>query len=193
LEDLALQGGTGGEQALIDVLQSLGQALPRRTARYPFRAAEHLLAHQLDCVLQRRRARIRGAVVGEHRCLRRRGQLGRQLARGALQVRQQRLEGDLRLLVQRLEALDSLARLGRHALRLRRRTQRRHHVELCLARDLYDPCDVDLAQLDRRTTEHPHHGRRVARVGQETQPGDHIACACLFKELDSRRWHRRSI
>jgi hypothetical protein len=95
--------------------------------------------------------------------------------------------------VQRLEALDSLACLRRHALSLHRRTKRRDQIELCLARDLHDPCDVDLAQLDRRTTEHPNYRRRVTRVGQETQPGDHIARACLFKELDSRRWHRRSI
>ena len=37
------------------------------------------------------------------------------------------------------------------------------------------PRDVDRAQLDRRPRQRAHHGARVARVGEQPQPGQHVA------------------
>ena len=70
---------------------------------------------------------------------------------------------------------DPLPRLGRDLRGLRRRRQRRDHVELAPARDLGAAGDVDRSQLDRRARERAHDGRGVARVGEQSQPGEQVA------------------
>ena len=73
------------------------------------------------------------------------------------------------------EHADALARLGRHLRRLDRRRQRRDHVELAPAGDLGAAGDVDRAQLDRRPRQRAHDRAGVGGIGEQPQPGQHVA------------------
>ena len=88
-----------------------------------------------------------------------------------------------RLAVQAQERVDVLARLGRKLRRLGRRAQRRDHVELAPPRDLHDARDVDRAQRDRRAGERAHDRAGVGRVGEQAQPGEHVAHLGLGEEV----------
>ena len=77
--------------------------------------------------------------------------------------------------VQLEEHADPLARLGRHLRRLGRRLERGDHVELAPARDLGAAGDVHRAQLDRRAGQRAHDRGGVGRIGQQAQPGEHVA------------------
>ena len=69
----------------------------------------------------------------------------------------------------------AVAALGRELRRLERRRDAADHVELAAARELREPRDVDRAQLDRRPRQRAHHRAGVARVGEQPQPGEHVA------------------
>ena len=73
------------------------------------------------------------------------------------------------------EHQDPLARLGRDLGRFRRRRERGDHVELAPARDLGAARDIDRAQLDRGTRERADDRRSVGGIGEQPQPGEHIA------------------
>ena len=56
-----------------------------------------------------------------------------------------------------------------------RRLEGRDHVELATPGDRGAARQVDRAKLDRRTGHRPHHRRRVGRIGEHPQPGEHVA------------------
>jgi hypothetical protein len=90
---------------------------------------------------------------------------------------------------------DALARLGRHLRGLQCGVERRHHVELAAAGDLRDARDVDRSQLDGRARQRADHGARVARIGQDAQPGQQVADLGALEErgrADHRVGHARS-
>ena len=84
------------------------------------------------------------------------------------------IAGDPRA-VQLQEHADPLARLRRHLRRLGRGGERGDHVELAPPGDLRAARDVDRAQLDRRPRERPHDGAGVGGIGEQPQPGEHVA------------------
>ena len=88
-----------------------------------------------------------------------------------------------RIAVHAQERVDVLARLGRKLRRLRRRAQRRDHVELAPARDLHAARDVDRAQRDGWARERAHRGAGIVRVGEQAQPGEHVANLGLREEV----------
>ena len=55
------------------------------------------------------------------------------------------------------------------------RLQRRDHVDAAAARDLDAARDVGARQLERRTRQRPHDRGRVARVDEQSQPGEDVA------------------
>jgi hypothetical protein len=73
------------------------------------------------------------------------------------------------------EPADAVAGLWRDLRRLERGLQGRDHVELAPARDRRAARQVDRAQLDRRPAERPDGRGRVGGVGEQAQPGDHVA------------------
>ena len=77
--------------------------------------------------------------------------------------------------VQPEELADPVARLGRDLRALQRGLERRDHVELAAARDRGAARQVDRAQLHRRAAQRPDGRGRVGRVGEQPQPGDHVA------------------
>jgi len=82
----------------------------------------------------------------------------------------------------RHEALDPFARLGRHLRRLAGRAEAGDEVEFAPPGDLDHTRKVRLSQLDRRTRERAHDGRRILRVDQQAHPGEHIAHLCPPQE-----------
>ena len=75
----------------------------------------------------------------------------------------------------REELLDALARLGRELRRLGRGVERADHVDAPPPGDLQHAGDVDRGELDRGSRERAHGGRGVAGVGEQPQPGEHVA------------------
>ena len=73
------------------------------------------------------------------------------------------------------EHADPLARLGRDLRGLGRGGERADHVEFAAPRDLRAAGDVDRAQVDRRPGERAHDGGGVGGVGEQPQPGEHVA------------------
>ena len=61
--------------------------------------------------------------------------------------------------------------------------QRGDHVELAPARDLHAAREVDRAQADGRAAERAHDRAGVRRVGQQAQPGEHVADLGLREEV----------
>ena len=60
--------------------------------------------------------------------------------------------------------------------------KRRDHVQLASSGDRRAPRQVDRAQLDGRTGQGAHDRGRVGRVGQHSQPGEHVANLRPLKE-----------
>ena len=54
-------------------------------------------------------------------------------------------------------------------------TSARDHVQAPPARDLHAAGEVDRPELDRRARQRAHDGGRVRRVGEQPQPGQHVA------------------
>ena len=73
------------------------------------------------------------------------------------------------------EGLRAITSLGRQLRPVASGDHAGHHVEPAAARVLCEPGDVHRAQLDRWAGEGAHHGARVGRIGQQAQPGEHVA------------------
>ncbi len=91
------------------------------------------------------------------------------------QVRASRVQRRGGRAVQLEEGQDALARLGGQLGRLGGRQQRTDHVELAPPRDLHAARQVHRAQLDRRAGQRAHRRAGVGGVGQQAQPGQHVA------------------
>ncbi len=93
--------------------------------------------------------------------------------------------------VQLDEALDALARLGRHLRRLGGGGEAADEVALTPPRDLDHARELDLAQLDRRARQRAHGRGGVLRVDQQAHPGEHVAHLCALEKRALRAVRRR--
>ncbi len=80
------------------------------------------------------------------------------------------------------ERLDAVPGLRRKLGALEPGVKRRDHVQLASSGDRRAPRQVDRAQLDGRTGQGAHDRGGVGRVGQHSQPGEHVANLRPLKE-----------
>ena len=86
------------------------------------------------------------------------------------------------------EAEDALARLGRRAAATRSRRRAPLTMSSLRRRAICDAAgEVDRAQLDRRAGERAHDGAGVGRVGEQAQPGEHVADLGALRRTPPRR------
>ena len=90
-------------------------------------------------------------------------------------VRPHLLQRRRRGVVELQERLDPVAGLGRQLGALEGRLERRDHVQLATPGDRGAARQIDRAKLDRRPGHRPHDRRRVGRIGEHPQPGEHVA------------------
>ena len=83
------------------------------------------------------------------------------------------------------ELTDAIARLGRDLGALEGGLECGHHVELAAASDRRAASEVDGPQLHRRPGQGADGGGGVGRIGEQAQPGDHVA---HLRPLEEGAW-----